>query len=443
MLPPDPDRSKAASGFFRKASLSFTMRFAGLALQFLGAIMVARLLGAESYGAYTYASTWAVFIGMIMPLGLSGLSVREVPAYLERRQLGLLNGYFLTLAATVALSAAVMAGVLSWLERAGLLVLAPGWKLALALAVIHALVLATSNMLNAFQRILTSQFLETILRQSIYLGLIGAAAWLGFGLSSRIAFELSILSALPVLAVMGAILLRMWRQNGSSGIRPRFAFRFWFAGAAPILMTVLANRLQLDLDVMMVGAMLGDREVGIYRAAARGAMLVSIANMVALQLVGPMLSRALAADDSAGAQQLLSKAAAVSFLTGMPIVLALGAGAPLYLGLYGAGFPEASLSLRLLMLGQAAIVLAGADSILLIMLRRERLVLLVTAGGVVANFALNLSLIGPFGIEGAAVASLISMIATRLTMVLWILRTTGFDPTVRPTLHRFLRKGKR
>ena len=435
-----PESGKRGPEFFRKASVSFLLRFGGLALQFLGAVLVARLLGAERYGVFTYASTWAVFVGTLLPLGLDALSVRELPAYLVRHRHGLVNGYMLTVLGTIAVTSVLAGYIILRLNRADILDILAGIEIVVAYSVIHALILSASNGLNAYQRILTSQFLETIVRQVIYLSLIGLTLLVGFELTARRAFELTMIAALPVLGAMLFLLNRMRLSHHAGGARPEFELPVWFAGAMPLLVTALANRLQHDLDVLMVGGMLGHFEVGIYRAAARAAVLVTIANMVALQLVGPMLSRAISRGDPPEAQRLLSQAATVSFLPGVPILLVFGFGASLYLGLYGAEFVQASASLRILMLGQASIVLAGADAVLLIMLRKERLILLVTGLGVGMNFGLNLALIPLFGIEGAATASMISMIVVRLTLVSYILRSTGYDPTIWPVLRNLLQR---
>ncbi len=162
--------------------------------------------------------------------------------------------------------------------------------------------------------------------------------------------------------------------------------------------------------------------------------------MIAIQLVGPMLSRALAKNDKQEAQRLLSQASLVSFLTGSAIILFFGIGAPFYLSLFGPEFTQASTSLRLLLIGQATIILAGADAILLIMLRKEKFVLIIASLGVALNFGLNMTLIPTLGIEGAAIASLISMALVRLTLVTYIVRRTGFDPTVFTPFRRYFRR---
>lgn len=430
----------ALPDFFRRASLSFLMRFGGLFFQFVGSILIARMLGAQEYGAFTYAATWAVFVGTFLPLGLGELSIRELPTYLTQKKFANINGYFVTALSTIIITGSVAGILLAVLEKTEVLVLFPGWQLVTIYALVHAFVLLVSNGLNGFQRILTSQLLETVFRQGLYLFLIGIILALGYSLTPTGVFQLSLLSALPALAIMVVVLAKMRRRNGIGRAKYEFELGTWFTGAIPLLMTTVASRLQLDLDVLMVGSILGNFDVGIYRAAARGAILVTIANMVAIQLVGPMLSRALAAGNKPEAQRLLSQAAIVSFLTGMPIILVLGFGSSLYLGLFGAEFLGAATSLKFLLIGQATIVLAGPDAILLIMLRKEKLVLAVTTLGLATNFGMNLALITPYGIKGAAIASLVSMAITRLVMVTFILRTTGFDPTLVTPIKKFFRK---
>lgn len=424
--------------FFKKASLSALMRFGGLFLQLLGSIVIARLLGVEQFGAFTYAATWAVFIGLLLPMGMADLSIRELPRYLAKGQLGPMSGFLIGTVATVFLFGGVAALGFWLLEYYEILVLGPGWKMVAIFAVIHGLILSVSNALNGFRRILTSQFLETVLRQVLYLVLIGLVLWFGAGLTADTVFSLMLYAAIPILFVMIYVLSTMHSKTGAREIRPEFTWKIWVIGAIPLLMTLLANRLQLQLGVLMVGGILGDAETGIFRVAARGAILVSIANMIAIQLAGPLLSKALAEDDHKGAQKLLSQAAVVSFAIGIPICLVLGFGASLYLGLFGPGFLGGSLALQLLLVGQATIILAGADSILLVMLGKEKVVLALTSAGVLLNFALNYSLIGTYGIEGAAFAALISTALIRLAMVTYVIRKTGFDTTLMRPVRKYL-----
>ena len=426
--------------FFKKASLSALMRFGGLFIQLLGSIIIARLLGVEEFGAFTYAVTWAVLIGLLLPMGMADLSIRELPRYLAKEQMGPVSGFLISSIATVFIFGGLAAIGLALLEHFEIMQLRPGWKMVAIYATVHGLILSVSTALNGFRRILTSQFLETILRQIVYLVIVGLALWAGIGLTADSVFLLMLLAAVPILFIMVSVLRTMHSRVGARGVAPEYTWKIWAIGALPLLMTALAGRLQLQLDVLMVGAMLGDAETGIYRVAARGAMLVSIANMVAIQLVGPLLSKALVENKKDEATRLLGQAALVSFVIGIPICLTLGFGAPIYLGLFGPGFSSGVSVLQLLLIGQVTIILAGADAILLVMLGKERIVLILTSLGVLMNFCLNYVLIGIYGMVGAAFASAISMIIIRVVMVTIVMRTTGFDTTLWRPIRRYLQR---
>ncbi len=434
---PAPEKALLSS-FFRKASISFVMRFGGLALQFAGSILFARVLGLEQFGAYTFAMAWTTLFGLMLPLGLGDLSVRELPGYMARKQLGPLKGFLITAISVPLITGAILALVLSQLERYGLLVLRPGWQLVALFAVLHGLILTVSNALNGFGRILTSQFLETIARPSLYLTLVGLGVLVGFELSALHVYQIMLIAAVPILLTMAIVLGRMFVRTGALEVKPEYRLGAWFAGALPLLMTTMANRMQLQLGILMVGMILGEAESGIYRVAARGAMLITFANMIAIQLVGPMLARATAEENREKAQDLLSQAAIVSFFAGFPIALVLGLGSFYYLGLYGHDFRAGELTLRILVITQLSFVFAGPTDVLLVMLRRERIVFALTTTGVVLNVLLNLLLIPWIGLEGAAISSLLSTLSIRAFLLGYVIRKTGFDTTLRRPIRRAL-----
>jgi O-antigen/teichoic acid export membrane protein len=435
------DVTGRAHEFFLRAGASFALRFTGILLQFIGAIVVARILGAEQYGAFTFAFVIATLLGVGLSLGLSELAVRELPTFLARGDSRVLRIYIATLVMTLIGAAALVGAVLAALEQIGILNLEPGWELVSIMVLLHGAVLAFSGVLNSFNRLLASQFLETIVRQLLYLFLIAGLVLLGFSVTPALLFEIAILAVLPVLLAMAWLTRVEFRKLPVGPLTEAPSRLLWFGAALPLFLTKIVNLALLDMDVLMIGFMLGDYDVGLYRAAARGAMLVSMANMIALQLVGPMLSRAIAEGRDADVQRYLDQAAVTSLALGGSICLGLGLAGPFYLSLFGSEFAGAVTSLRILLVCQLFIVIAGADAVLLVMLRRERTVLFITASALVANLLLNLLLIPIWGMEGAAVASLIAMAIVRVSLVLLIRRTTRYDTTAIPAiLARFTRR---
>ena len=431
-------RIRATPELIWKAFVSFGLRFGGLAAQFVGSIIIARQLGAEAFGAYAYAFTWTTLFGLIMSLGLADLSVREIPTFLKNRETGELRQYLTLHVATVLVVGGAVALILYWLETLDILLLAPGWGLVALAALIHGCFLGASKTLSGFQKIVLSQFLTSIVQPLFYLFIVIAAIFVGFRLDPALLFQLSIMVSLPVAVLMVFIVFRSYRTETKNDYAPRTAGVYWFGAAVPLLLTSFTSLLQTDLDVLMVGAILGDFEVGVYRPAARAAVLVAVANTTAIQVLAPMLARAVAGQDTVEAQRLMSQAAAVSAILGLTICFVFAVGSDIYLGIYGAEFLIAKPTLLLLLAGQGLAVLAGGVGILLIMLRRERLVLIVNLVGLGLNAGLNLFLIGPFGIMGAAAATVASLVVIKVVMLVVILRETDFDPTIWRVLRRGL-----
>ncbi len=424
-------RFQALPPFVQKAGLSFGLRFGGLFIQFLISVLVSRLLGAERFGAFTYAFVWATMLGTFLTFGLSRLAVREIPHFLSRQDRGHVLGYIAVTGGTI-LAGGVLSGMfLLVLEQMRILVLAPGWLAVAAVGLAHAAILSLAGLLNGFQIIIWPQFIESILRQAIYAALIGGALWAGWMITPRNLFPLYLASAVPTLLMLVLLLRGALRRQipGSAPLTTDGAL-LWYKSAVPLLLSVFAGFFNSNLDILMIGSMLGDLETGLYRAAVRGALLVSIANMVSLQVLGPMLSRALAEQNEAGAQRFLAWGALVSFVAGISIALLLALFSHPFLALFGSEFPAATDAMRLLLAGQAINVLVGGAGILLVLQRQEQRVLMTNLTGLALNAVLNFVLIRIWGIEGAAIATAITTAFVGLRLLSIVLGQKRFDPTL-------------
>lgn len=425
--------------FVQKIFVSFFLRFGSLGLQFAGSILVARQLGAAGFGAYGYAFTWAVLIGTVLGLGMGQLSIREVPRYLALGDFGALRGFVASWALGLVVSALLATAVVALCQAEGWLEFSIPWPLVVLAAIAHAIVLGLSALLSSFQRILQSQFLESILRQMLFLGALLVCVFLGVVLDTQNIFEITLLAVLPVILIMAYILRQSMRQAMAEQ-SPGYDFTTiaWLAASAPLLLTTLTTQMQTSLDTLVLGAMVDDKSLGLFRAASRGTDLVLIANGLAVQVLGPMLARALARDDRIEAQSLISQSAVMSAGLGLGICAVLAIFPRFYLGLFGAEFREAAPVLWVLVATQAVSVLCGPAALILVMLRREKLVLFTTLAMLALNFGLKLLFIPIWGMIGAAYATLIAVIVLRLMLMVSVVQIGGFDPTIWTPLKRRL-----
>jgi O-antigen/teichoic acid export membrane protein len=178
--------------------------------------------------------------------------------------------------------------------------------------------------------------------------------------------------------------------------------------AWPLALTGVAIGIYTRIDSVFLSLLHGDRQVGLYDAAytfIHGLRQVPAALCLAAL---PMLTR-LVPEDRARLASTVGSIVRVGLGVGLPLVVLAWIGAELLLSLiYSAPYLPAARPLRIL-LGTIPLMLAdGAQSYLLIAAGRQRRLLGVTMLGAASNLALNLALIPPLGMEGAAIATLVS-----------------------------------
>ena len=70
----------------RKAMLAFAIRLGSAAFIYISHIILARWLGSDQFGVYTYVWTWVIIFGSVSTLGFSMVMVKELPTYFKRSQ---------------------------------------------------------------------------------------------------------------------------------------------------------------------------------------------------------------------------------------------------------------------------------------------------------------------------------------------------------------------
>lgn len=428
------------SPFLRRSGASFALRFGGLALQLGASILIARVLGVEGFGIYSYAFVVAMLIATLHGMGFGFLAVRELPMYLARGEHGAVRGYLRTWAGMLAITGALSVAAVLGLTAAGILHLKIAWPLVLLAALAQAVILGLSAVLNGLQRVIQSQFVETVLRQGTFVALLLAFVLAGAAMSPTVVFSLS-------LAVSGAVLVCLFwfvrrclaTEIGPTPPPPAYALRPWALAGVSLMAIGILNVLQTSLDILMLGALADPADLGRYRAASRGVDTIIIANGIALQLLEPILARAVGQKDSAGAQAMISSSVMVSVGLSLAIALPLGFGAAIYLGFFGPDFVAAAPAMQILVLGNMLAFLCGPVAVILVMHGRERLVLVTAISTLVLNAGLNWLLIPLWGILGAATATATAVVTFKLALLVAVRMLTPYDPTLWTPLRQRLR----
>jgi len=386
---------------------------------------IARFLGPEQYGIWNYAIAFVALFSTLATLGLDGIVVREVVTSPESKYAILGSAFLLRLAG----------GVLALFALSGLmLALKPGNVL------LHYLLVLTAGafLFQPFE-VIDLYFQSRVLSKHSIL-----AKDTAFVVVTLLRIGL-IVSSASLLAFAGAALLEV--ALGSAFLIIAYAIhgesiRRWMARTSvamklvrdswPLVFSGLVVMIYMRIDQIMIGEMIGEREVGLYSAAVR---LSELWYFVPMAIAGSMFPRIVELRMSDMKQYTRRMQQMYDFLTWSSVagalLLSFFAG-PIIDMLYGRQYVEAAAVLRIHAWTGVFVSLGVASGKHLLAENLTVIAFYRSASGAIVNVLANLLLIPRYGVIGAAFSTLFSQ----------MLAAYGFDIVKASTRHMFLMKTK-
>ena len=407
----------------RGSAGSLGIKGAYLILQFAVGVALARGLGPEGFGIYSFALAFVALLAIPAQLGVPGLLLRMVAVYQGHGQAGSLRDLVTRSSKAVALLAVGMAGgcivlVMVFDVRPGG---APAGALVVGALLLPALALLAVNRgaLCGLGHVVLGQIPGNIVRPVCLLAALGGLyAMASLNAEAAIAANLG---ATGAALALGWWLWKRRRPNHTGATAEKGDGVEWLRDAFPFLLLAGAQVVNYQADVLMIGLLMEQRDVGLYRVAvqiadAMGVILVSVSVVIA-----PHLARLHAKGDWSSLRRILVAAhrggfAALLVLAGLIVLF----GEPLLVLLFGVEYAVAFMPLVILVSGKALYATVGYAGLALSMFGLASvatLVTLVTAG---VNVGLNLLLIPSFGTLGAAVATVTSAFIVNLCCMIWM-----------------------
>ena len=228
-------------------------------------------------------------------------------------------------------------------------------------------------------------------------------------------------AGLPVFVVVAAVLLaravrRATSGSGGPAARPLGVVAREFWGFSVPRAVAAAIEITLEwIDVIVVASLRSPGEAGVYAVVTRCVRAGQLVEYAARVAIGPQVSAAVALGDRARMSAIYLAVTRGMVLLAWPFYVTAFAFAPAVLGLFGPGFASGATSLRILSVGMAMVIAAGALQTVILMGGRSTWQMGNKAAALVVGLTLNLVLVPRFGIEGAAVAWVASL-ATDVTL---------------------------
>lgn len=398
---------------------SVCVKVTGLVFSLSLAVVLARQLGPDGYGVFSYVIALATLISIPAQLGLPVLVVRETARAHVSEQWGLLRGVWLW-ASWVVLGASIVAGLVAiWVLTAGNINVSAEQQLTALWGICLIPLLALGNLrgaaLRGLRHIVQGQLPEVILRPALLLSfLLVFAFWFPqIELNSATAMMLNVVAAGGAFFV-GAIML--WRAR-PEGVRqvpsPQYRASAWAKAMMPLAFVAGAQVINQKTDILMLGMLGNAEQVGIYRVSAQGATLVSFGATAIGMAIVPYYARLFAQSDFRGLQTVATLGARLMLGLAAPVaVILLVWGRELIFYVFGSDY---ALSYwPMIVMCVANVLSAGFGSVgpLLNMTGHERFTARGVGVAAICNVVLNAVLIPDHGVVGAA-------LATSFTLLIW------------------------
>ncbi|MBN1593093.1 MAG: flippase [Candidatus Coatesbacteria bacterium] len=369
-------------------------------------IFVARELGADGLGRYSFLLVLTSILGLVADCGFSTLMLREVAT--RRDEASRLLGAAIILKAFLS---GVVFGLL-WIvigcfhSPIGTDGAATDYTEAYLFAA-YSILLSFMEMFNAFfvvdQRLDLDAVTNVVQRGgAVLLGvLLVAYGWgvLGIGYAFAVA---------TAVAAVFALILVIRRFGRPTFVSDFPLFKSMLKETVPLALTLFFSSVYFRIDQVMLGWMRTETELGWYSAAYRvfevSALAPSILMLIALPIFSRLRQEAEDIMIRAG-QQILTLLLVMGIVVSVVVTLA----APDIIVLFGKDFgSESSDALMLLMWTAIPIFCNFVLTTLLIAIGRQVALMYCFAAGAVANIALNLVMIPRWSHLGAAGATLIT-----------------------------------
>ncbi len=392
-------------------------------IAFLLAISLARNLGPEGYGIYSYVLAIVTIMAIPCQLGLPQLVVRETAKAQLNKDWATLRGLWRWSSIAVWIASSLVALIVLiyiYVSRSSINgMLKETLLVGLALVPILSLAGLRGAALKGLRHVVLGQLPESIIRPVIFIIGIWGCAFLLNKITPSYAMSIHLLSA-SASFVLGAIFL--WRvkpREASQNIVNDYYPRQWISAAIPLALIASIQLVNNQADIIILGLLTTPEEVGIYKVVVSVSALVAFGLQAINIVVAPHFVRLYNNGDMLQLQSLVTMTTRVILLLALPVVItAYIVGSWVLEVVFGVEYLLGYWPLIILSFGQLLNACFGAVAFLLSMTGYEKEALRSVVVATFLNIILNILLIPHYGMIGAATATSLTLLLSNSLM--WI-----------------------
>jgi len=386
----------------------------GMFFAYLGMMIVARFLGPSDFGLISMASAVATIASTVVLVGMPDGVVRFVSFYRGKNDQERIKGVIIS-ALEIVLPLGVVAGVLLFVFADVISVeifdepnLTPVLRIFSFSVPFFVLFYIFNRAIGGFQEMKYVVYVRDIFQNGIRLFLLIVLLSLGYGVYGAAFAYTSTVIAVPFVALYH---LNKIFPIFSKTIKCIYVRKELFSFSWPLMFAGMVGLVMGWIDTLMIGYFSTSYAVGIYRASLATAGLLLIISSSFGSIFMPVITELYSQHRTKELKETNATVTKWIFLTVLPLVLLMIMFSERVLGiLYGLDYIAGASALSILAFAYLIISVFRPTNQIISTVGRTRLIMVNTTVGAVFDVILNFYLIPVYGINGAAVATAISII---------------------------------
>ena len=411
------------------STAAFILQIAGKIITYIFVLLVARGFGADAMGSLVIAITVLGIAQMFGQLGLGMTLLKFVAEYSSQKRQDTIKEVYLKALKLIVPLGIVLSFILFFTEA------------HIAKHIFH------KEYLSFYFRIISLAILPAIfipihcdslrglkkIKESVFISNVAQPLFVSVLLGMTLFFTKK--PYVPLIAYTAGVTIAfllstaLWlKDSGIMGIVPSMNVKYktLLSISLPMLFTSSLGFIIYHTDIVILGMLRPAKDVAVYAVAFKVSSLVAIIFIAVNSIAAPKFAACYGQNKINRLRIVAKQATKLIFWISLPVVLILLMWPSFFLGLFGQVFKRGSYALTTLVFGQLAYITFGLARFILQMTGKQTAVLKVMALAAILNVILNIILIGKYGINGAALASLVTIIFTNVVTFLLVRRYYGF-----------------
>lgn len=422
-----------ALGLKRKLGHVVLVKIAGIIAGFIATLVMARTLGAEQFGIYTYVFTLVMILSIVNRLGFDNMLIRYISNLRVNDNFAEMKSLLRSSSVvTVALSFVIGLGVALYcyfaISETNL------YRNTMIIGVVLCLPFLSiaynqRAQLNGLKLIALSELPIMVVRHLSVVLIIVTTIALGMSLAAE-EMMITTACAFALISVIGYIIVSRALPSEYHQAQAPLNVISWSKKSLTFLLINVSNTLNQRLDILVLGAFSTPKEVGIYAVVSRLLPILSFASSVVNTTLKPHISELYTTKKIKPLQNIVFSTSAGVFLITAALALVLFVFGKYILALFGEEYVAGLHILMILVAAKLFAVVVGPVAIILVMCDQQKIASVIELVSNIAYFLLLLVLVSKFGALGAALSTAMIWVFRNLSMSFYVHRNLNLNASV-------------